>query len=494
VASELIGYNIRRKEKSLFTENGEGLPVRLVTYATQKDEADGIAARIAAQIRDGRRRPSDFAIFYRVNALSRAFEFALRELGVPYQMVNGLEFFHRKEIKDVLAYLHLLNNPQDEVALLRVINTPPRGIGKTTLGRLSEYAMQHGMTMLEAARRADSIAAINKRTAAKLQQFVALFDRLTASIGGPVEEILGLVLSETGYHAMLDKSESEEDQDRLANIEELLTVARDFDERSGGTGQLEAFLEETCLVNDTDAWEVDADRVTLMTLHASKGLEFPVVFLTAVEEGLLPHERSRKHPEQLEEERRLMFVGITRAQQELQISLASYRDFRGQRNRTVPSSFLMELPRGEMDLQYVGPSGAVGQVVSYYDADEFGQLEMVHVDEWAEGGANSRIPIVEGDMPSRDAVAGRHGDRDARGPAFQLTTAAELANGGSPTAAIDPDVFRQGMVVRHPTLGLGRIVALSGSGAARKATVDFGASGRKSYVLSKSALRPVKME
>ena len=162
------------------------------------------------------------------------------------------------------------------------------------------------------------------------------------------------MLAETGYQKQLRESEDEDDQQRLANIEELLTVARDFDERQGEAGQLEAFLEETCLVNDTDAWETDADRVTLMTLHASKGLEFPVVYLTAVEEGILPHERSREHPEQLEEERRLMFVGITRAQQELQLSTARYRDFRGQRKLTIPSSFLMELPRGEMDVDWAG--------------------------------------------------------------------------------------------------------------------------------------------
>jgi DNA helicase II / ATP-dependent DNA helicase PcrA len=497
VASELIGYNIRRKEKSLFTENGPGKPVRLITYATQHDEADGIAAQIAAAIRAGRRRPSDFAIFYRVNALSRAFEFALRELGVPYQMVNGLEFFQRKEIKDVLAYLHLLNNPRDGVALLRVINTPPRGIGKTTVARLSDFAARHGGAMLEAARRAHEITGIGPRIAAKLRQFVDLFDRLAASLGGPMEETLGFVLSESGYHAMLGRSESEEDQERLANIEELLTVAREFDERSGGSGQLEAFLEETSLVNDTDAWEVNADRVTLMTLHASKGLEFPVVFLTAVEEGLLPHERSRKHPEQLEEERRLMFVGITRAQQELQISHAIYRDFRGQRTHAIPSSFLMELPRHEMDVARVGAEGTVGQV---YAADPFSQ---VLPDDMSalESVMNPQLPGPEFNGPGGSEIgasgAGRAVAKQiaAAPPSFQLTTAAELANGGSPSPPTDPDVFRQGMLVRHPTLGLGRVVALSGSGPARKATIDFTpAAGRKSFVLSKSPLRPVKAD
>jgi DNA helicase-2/ATP-dependent DNA helicase PcrA len=523
VASDLIGHNVRRKEKGLFTENGQGKPVRLVTYGTQRDEADGIAAEIASDIRSGRRRPRDFAIFYRVNALSRSFEFALREQGIPYQMVNGLEFFQRKEIKDVLAYLHLLNNPHDEVALLRVINTPPRGIGKTTIERVSDFAMEYEMSMLDAARHAGKIGSIKARAAKMLADFVHLFDRLAASVHGSLEEILGLVLSETGYQTMLQQSESEEDQERLANIEELLTVARDFDERTGGTGQLENFLEETCLVNDTDAWEVDVDRVTLMTLHASKGLEFPVVYLTAVEEGLLPHERSREHPEQIEEERRLMFVGITRAQQELQLSMASYRDFRGQRKRTIPSSFLMELPRGEMDMQYAGGAAVASQVFAPYPSLGFGdeacQLDPYAADSFSEesdgAGAYEKLPYVgqaSASHPSSDASS-RCDDRqfrmeaEHRAPeqaaakqalptelAFQLKTAAELAGGEKTPPPIDPDIFRQGMIVRHPSLGLGRIVALSGSGTSRKATIDFSTAGRKHYVLSKSPLRPVKAE
>ncbi len=495
VASELIGYNLRRKEKGLFTENGLGEPVRLATYATQHDEANGIAAQIAAAIRSGRRRPSDFAVFYRVNALSRAFEFALREFGVPYQMVNGLEFFQRKEIKDVLAYLHLLNNPHDEVALLRVINTPPRGIGKTTVGRLSDYAARRGRTMLDAARQAGEIEGISPRIAAKLRQFVDLFDRLVASLGGPMEETLGFVLSESGYHEMLRQSDNEEDQERLANIEELLTVAREFDERSGGAGQLEAFLEETCLINDTDAWEVNADRVTLMTLHASKGLEFPVVYLAAVEEGLLPHERSRQHPEQLEEERRLMFVGITRAQQELQISHAIHRDYRGQRTNAIPSSFLMELPRHEMDVSYAGGEQVVGQV---YASDPFSQVRPEEAATLASP-MSSQLPGPDFNGPTGLQIGIAHsGSAVAKQaaptpPSFRLTTAAELANGGAAAPPTDPNAFRQGMLVRHPTLGLGRVAALSGAGQARKATVDFGPpTGRKRFVLSQSPLRPIK--
>ena len=211
VAAELIAHNVRRKVKGLFTENGQGTPVRFVTYSTHKDEAEGMAARIAADIHGGRRRPRDFAIFYRVNALSRALEFALRDRGVPYQMVNGLEFFQRQEIKDILAYLHLLNNPRDGVALRRVINAPPRGIGKTTVGRLSDYAAGQGLPLLEAARHGSRIPSIGPRPVALLGRFVALMDRLATAVAGPIEELLGLVLSETGYQQQLRESENEED-------------------------------------------------------------------------------------------------------------------------------------------------------------------------------------------------------------------------------------------------------------------------------------------
>jgi len=459
VAAELILHNVKRKEKNLYTENGQGVPVRLVTYSNQKEEAASIAARIAEEVHAGRRRPRDYAIFYRVNALSRAFEFALREYGVPYQMVRGQEFFQRKEIRDILAYLQLLNNPRDDMAFLRVVNAPPRGIGKTTLARLSDFAARRGLTLLEAARECRNEELLTKRATSSLKKFVELFDRLGAVSEAPVEEILGHVLSGSGYQQRLEQSQSEEDQERLANVQELLTVAREFDERNPGRMHLEEFLEETSLVGETDDWESADDRVTLMTLHASKGLEFPVVYLVAVEDGLLPHERSRDRSDQLEEERRLMFVGITRAQQELQISRAGYRDFRGQRKLTIPSRFLMELPRDEMeveDLTAAAPSWAAPS----YEAPVY--------------------PAATRPATPRTA------------PGMHLTTAAELAN-GAPLPPTAPDEFRQGMLVRHPRYGLGRVVALSGSGSGRKATVNFTSrAGQKKFVIAQSPLRPVK--
>ncbi|MEX0675690.1 MAG: UvrD-helicase domain-containing protein, partial [Pirellulales bacterium] len=484
VADHLISYNQKRKKKGLYTENDEGTSVRLVNYADQRSEAESIAATIAGEVRAGRRRPRDFAVFYRVNALSRSLEFALRDEGVPYQMVNGLEFYQRREIKDVLAYLQLVNNPRDDVSLVRVINNPPRAIGKSTIARLGEHAARHGLSLLDAARESGLIESLGKRAAVAVAKFVALYDRLALLAAAPVEEIMGHVLAESGYQQFLVDSEDDEDQERLANIQELLTAARQFDECFAGDGALEAFLEEASLVNDTDAWAVDDDRATLMTLHASKGLEFPVVFIVALEDGLLPHERSRNDENDLEEERRLLFVGITRAREELQLSLATNREFRGQRRRTVPSQFLMELPRAEMEVLGPAPSAAPDWATTEDDAES--RRAAAGADEFSWEADSMR------ELPARSSSSSPASA--AKRPIGPLATAAELHRGRQGDAPrVSPEVFHQGMLVRHPDYGLGKIVALSGSGARRSATVLFASdAGEKNFVLAKSPLRPAK--
>ena len=486
VASALIAHNVRRKPKALFTENGEGAPVRLVTYATQRDEAETIARTIAEAVSSGRRRPRDFAVFYRVNALSRSVELALRQHGVPYQVVQGVEFFQRKEIRDVLAYLRLIQNPRDDVAFLRIINEPPRGLGATSLRRLADYAAGHRLPLIEAARRAGEIPSLGRRAQAALKEFAAMLNRLVPMAGCPVEELLGHVLAETQYKARFENSTDEQDQQRRANIEELLTVAREFDERGRRARPLFEFLEEVSLVGDTDDWQSETDRVTLMTLHASKGLEFPVVFLIACEQGVLPHERSGDQPEQIEEERRLMFVGMTRAQEELHLSWAVYRDFRGQRRMTVPSQFLMELPRGEMECRQergsTGPDPAC-QLVPETSEPVF------PVEESAE--ETQHEPAAEGESALGATAASESQPR--RVPfGCRLVTAAELA-GTSPPAPPSPEDFYQGMTVLHPEKGVGIVVALSGQGAQRCATVDFRSTGqRQKFVIATSGLRPLR--
>ena len=448
-----------------------------------------------------RRRPRDFAVFYRINALSRNLEHALHEYAIPYQMVNGLEFYQRKEIKDVLAYLHVLNNPRDRVALTRIINTPARGIGKTTVVRIAEYGSRRGKSMLDAAREAGLIEGLTKRAAVAVAKFVATIDRLALARSGPVEKIIRAVLDETGYRAMLNESDDEEDQERLANVEELLTAAREFDEQNPDPDQLENFLEQACLVNDTDSWEVDDDRVTLMTMHAAKGLEFPVVFVIAVEHGLLPHERSKEDPAALEEERRLLFVAITRAREELQLSLARQREFRGSSRYAVPSQFLMELPHEELEMTerlfaeqvrpQLSPEGLERLAAMQEGAMERAAMQEGEVDE----GVDFDPEELERLAPVSPLPVAGEGP-GVRGPVLKLTTAAALAE---PAAAAQrpaatrpqasPEQFLPGLLVQHPEYGLGKIVAASGIGPKRSVRVAFAAApGEKKFLVVHSPL------
>jgi DNA helicase-2/ATP-dependent DNA helicase PcrA len=467
IADHLIQHNQQRKHKRLFTDNPEGDRVQITRYADGRDEADSIARYIGAQIATGRWKASDFSIFYRINALSRALEFALREQGIPYQLVKGLEFFQRKEVKDIVAYLQLVSNPRDDCALLRILNTPRRSIGKKTVAALTHHARDHDLPLLESARQAGLIDEIAKGTATRVARFVALYDRLCEAAAGSLEELMGLVMSLSGYHESLAASDHEEDLDRLANIEELLTLGRQFDQQHPEAGGLDLFLEEIALVGDTDDWDESTDRVTLMTLHAAKGLEFSIVFLIAAEEGLLPHERSREEEHALEEERRLLFVGITRAKQKLKISIARRRDFRGQRTLTIPSQFLMELPRDQMDL----------------------------VESEALGGGRLADPDEESPLPpSPRRSQKRNADPAA---AESISTAAEInavaAAPSSPpqSVPIDPDLFHIGTRVTHPQYGLGKVAALGGPRNKRTATINFATAGVRKFRLQESPLRPV---
>ena len=488
VADQLIRHNVRRKQKELFTDNPEGSPVRMFVYPNQRDEADDIAAQIAREVHAGRRRARDFAVFYRTNALSRQIEHSLRDHVLPYQIVNGLEFYQRKEIKDVLAYLHLLNNPQSDVAFLRIINVPARKIGKASVGKISDYARLKGIPLLDAARQAGLIEGLGKAAAIAIARFVAIYDRLGESVHGPVEEIVGRVLTDTGYREVLENSESEEDQERLANIEELLTAAAEFDIRNPRANALEQFLEESSLVADTDAWETETDKVTLMTLHAAKGLEFPVVYIVACEEGLLPHERSRYDEEKLEEERRLLFVGITRAREELQLSYAQYRAFRGQTCPTVPSSFLMELPRHEMELSdSVESRRTTPDWESGFESPDapMSEYELSQIPE----GHDDFCPD---DLPQEDAPRGKRGKKP---PVLTsgLVSGADLLEQNAGRRRVSPNAFKHGMAVEHPEYGLGTIIALAGDGAKRTATVRFFESGdEKKFRLAFSNLLPAE--
>ena len=489
VADQLIRNNAYRKHKELFTENQGGTAVKLVHYSDHRDEADRIADQILDAVQEGRRQARDFAIFYRVNALSRTLEQALRRRGLPYQIVNGLEFYQRREVKDILAYLLLLNNPQDDIAFERIINVPARKIGKTTVGHLRRHARQYRMPMIDAAREALTIEGLSPRSAKMVAQFVSLYDELSPLVTQPVEELMGQVMVKTAYRDLLANSDKEEDQQRLANIDELLSAAREYDDEVGEEVGLEGFLEQASLVADTDALHTENDKITLMTLHAAKGLEFPCVYIVACEDNLIPHSRSKNDPDQIEEERRLLFVGITRAEEELQLSLAHYRTLRGSDFPTSASPFLLELPREQMDVRDMG-------LGSRFDLPDFmpeTDVEMTFETPW-EGDADfsadsSPEEEVYDDQGAKSGKGGSKKKKSGSG-GHKLLTAAQMA-GESVSRRVDPELFQFGMLVSHPEYGSGKIVALSGRGLKRTASVDFFDGSQKKFRLAFATLQPI---
>ncbi len=486
-ADHLIAHNAHRKEKTLFTDNPEGRPVRIVIYPSGQTEAQAIAGQIANEVAAGLRRPSDYAIFYRTNALSRTLERAFSALSVPYQIVRGLEFYQRKEVKDILAHLHLLENPASDVAFLRVINTPPRGIGQQTISHLKRHAAERHLCLLDAAREAGLIERLSKRAAVAVARFMAMYDAMRMTGDEQVAELVARVLQHTGYREWLASSPAEEDQQRVENVDELMTDAREFDQAHLEGGGLELFLEQASLVSDVDQWDARSDRVSMMTLHAAKGLEFPVVFVVAVEEDLLPHLRSQDDPRQQEEERRLLFVGMTRAKEELHLSAASQRAARGTSRVAAPSRFLLELPTDDME------------IVGRLDAPAVEIEDRLDGDDWdLTDGDVLADDIVHGDDADDDRpVRGSRGARNRRrrrpaATGSRLMTAAELA--GRPAAPLrcPLESFRHGMVVMHAEYGVGKIVALSGGGVKRSATVQFASQPRpRTFQLAYGALQPV---
>ena len=499
-ADRLIAHNSRRKPKRLVTDAAAGERVRIVLDSTSHDEADRIADEISHGVVAGR-SPRHYCILFRTNALSRSLEVALRSRGVPYQLVRGLEFFKRREIRDVVAWLRLLKNPRDDEAFVRVVNVPPRGIGRQSLELLTAWAEDHRLSRLDAAARAAGIPGLTKRAAKALGEFGRLHASLAALAAADtsVAALLEAVLERTGYRQWLaDDGIDEEGEDRLANVEELLTAAQQLDAsfpdrlpEDGGadTDPLGAFLETTALVADTDVWDPTSERVALMTFHAAKGLEFPVVYLVAMEDGILPHERSLDHPEQLEEERRLVFVGITRGMQEVHASCARIRDYRGTRRISAPSIFLTEMTGSETELTGTeAPLSTAGAIDDFTspgpsrsrgsDFDDASQLVAGPADE-----------DISQDVAVPEAPPARR-ERAPRTLAFQ--TAADLAErlGGGPKPR---HTFTAGQRVRHADYGEGVLSGISGTGPRSVGTVIFdGPAGTRTFILGHGALEPVE--
>jgi DNA helicase-2/ATP-dependent DNA helicase PcrA len=450
-ANSLIHHNRKRKPKNLVTENGSGPPVRVLTLETGVHEAESIAQRIRDAVKEGRRAYRDFAVFLRINALSRALEAAFVTQRIPYQIVRGLAFYERKENKDILAYLRLLLNPRDDLSFLRVVNEPARGVGKVSLEHLRSYAEPREMGLLAAASDVHKIPAIKGKAQIGLSTFAKLMIDLQKHIEVPPDELLRLVIEHSGYGKMLRSSGDEEDAERLANIEELITAASQF-ATDDSSATIADFLESVTLASDVDGWDEKQDCVSIMTLHAAKGLEFPVVYMVAVEQGLLPHQRSLSDEEELEEERRLCFVGITRAKQELNLCHARLREFRGQTLYAMPSMFLGELPHEGVEI-----------------TDLSAQASAQAIPSWRSGPPSAEAGWAAAGIPLRPRTS------DIR-----------------PAASVGGQEYAEGMLVRHDSYGTGRVVAVSGFGAKRTVKIRFAHAGEHSFRVEMARLTIVR--
>jgi DNA helicase II / ATP-dependent DNA helicase PcrA len=428
IANALIEHNIQRKPKSLWTETASGeLAVRF-RADNEHEEALFVAEEIHRLVEDEGHRYADVAVFYRTNAQSRVLEDVFMRTGLPYKVVGGVRFYQRKEIKDVLAYLRLLLNPQDVISARRVINTPKRGIGEATVAALESFARDMELPFLEACRRADEIGTLGSRAKGAVFGFVQVMDRLRQALdsgAGPARMVDAAAL-ESGYLLELESERTIEAQGRIENLRELSGVAAEFEARSDEG--LDGFLEQVALVSEQDEYEEAASSVTLMTLHNAKGLEFPVVFMIGMEDGVFPHYRSMGDSAQLEEERRLAYVGITRARERLYLTYAWSRSLFGTTSYNPPSRFLGEIP-----------------------SDLLRAIEEDEIAAAPEGASTLRQAIERNTRPRVDVAAGD--------------------------------------TVVHDKWGEGVVLTVSGSGGDAEATIVFEDVGQKRVLLAYAPLR-----
>ncbi len=398
-ADNLIAFNRNRKEKKLIPTKPPAGDVVVSVFEDETKEAQAVARHIKELTEKGVCL-KDTAVFYRVNAMSRVLEEAFIQNKIPYQVVRGVEFYRRKEIRDLLAYLKILVNPDDEIALLRIINTPARGIGKVTTDRARAYAVRNGINLFKALKKTEHIESLSKAAKAKLAVFANMLEQFKKDITGKVAPLAERVFAESGLKKSL-RAAGPEGQNALENINELINAVGQYDQQAEQPSLVD-YLQQISLFSDTDAYDNSIDRVALMTLHAAKGLEFENAFIVGLEEGLLPHERSNASEDQdeLEEERRLFFVGITRAKTGLNISYARYRTVRGQMLRTIPSQFLFELGRDiteqpEED-EYYDDNDQVSQVIPHFDPGQLVRHKsfgLGRVKEFIDMGENSVVLV-----------------------------------------------------------------------------------------------------
>ncbi len=449
-ANAVVSLNRGRKRKKLWTENAEGDPVLFFKAADEKEEARFVAERIYRLHYETELGYGNFAVLYRTNAQSRVIEEGLLKAGIPYTIVGGLKFYDRKEIKDLLAYLRVLINPADSVSLKRIINVPRRGIGDTSLLKCEDYAVQNSLTMLEALQQAPQNGEINARSAGKMREFAGMIVELANLWAGEREitGIVGAVLNRSGYLAALEAERTAEAETRIENLKEFMTVTKEFDRRQDVWG-LEAFLAEVALVADVDTLAAEREAVVLMTVHSAKGLEFPIVFITGLEEGIFPHQRSIEDPDDLEEERRLCYVALTRAQDKLVLSHAFQRTIFGHTVNSEVSRFCQEIP-GEILEEHHGWAS------------------------WNRAAGDDR------------AAAGTWSGKASRTEYMVNPRGKHISEPARPAAD-----FRAGDRVEHKQWGQGVVVKVAGEGEDTEVTVAFPDRGLKKLAIRFAPLRKV---
>ena len=427
-AYEVVRNNQRRKEKKLWTENGQGGLIDCFEAMDEVDEAKYVIKQIR-EVRSKGLKYADCVVFYRINAQSRAFEEALRGANIPYQIVGGVRFYERMEIKDLIAYLRVIVNPDDSISLRRIINVPRRGIGGTTLAKLEDFADDEQIDLFSALRRVDEISTLRVAAKTKIQEFVQLIESFDPA--RPPVDIINELLDVTGYLTFLKSGDTIEAMGRVENVSEFISAAARY-EGNEPEPTLSGFLELITLVADVDNMDDKSDVVTLMTLHSAKGLEFPIVFMAGVEEGSLPHQRAFADEAELEEERRLCYVGLTRAKERASLSHARTRRIHGIEDYRMPSRFIQEIPP---------------DLINHVDRFETVQRPVVR--------------SYDPDEPDYDV-----------GSSFDYSV---------------------GEFVFHPKFGKGKITGISGSGANMRISIRFARGDEKTLVAEYAPLQPIVM-
>jgi DNA helicase-2/ATP-dependent DNA helicase PcrA len=476
-ATHVIQNNTQRKNKTLFTNNDSGAPITVREEGNEYDEARYVVGEIGKLLDRKEADPQDIAIFYRTNAQSRVLEEQFRSRNIPYRLIGGTKFYERMEIKDILAYMKLLLNPTDDIAFKRIVNVPARGIGKTTVDRIEEYAAERGLTSFDACAAAIDNREFNAGTTRKLRDFlnlIILLRELSQTKGDghhSLPELYHAILDRTSYVQRLREEDTPEAESRLENLEEFDNAISKFAEERGEEATLQAFLEEMSLVSDQDSMNDEEKSVTMMTLHISKGLEFPVVFIVGLEENLFPSSRSASEsndPTAIEEERRLFYVGMTRAMKRLTITYARTRKVWGTEQQNPPSRFINEMPKENCLFQ--------------------SSISKPKFMDRARASANSSFGAGSGS----GSGSGFNGNGKPMGkaqnyedfPDESFDDFADDSSSGGPT-------YKKGMRVRHPTYGAGSIFQVEGSGPDVKVSVLFTDKTIKKFVAKYARLERI---